>query len=102
MSWILKDISCLSQITHLTKCQNAKELKESSSDEAVSAMNDTSANITSVVGSNETEALDITKRHPGKLFDLEGAITSSLIITEPITWSRLKIVYSFEYDGTSR
>lgn len=40
--------------------------------------------------------------HPGKLFDIENPMTSGLIITEPITWSRLKVVYSFEYDGTLR
>ena len=37
---------------------------------------------------------------PGKLLEAEPAVTSVLIITEPLTWSRLKVVYSFEYDGT--
>ena len=42
------------------------------------------------------------KGHPGKLYDAENLMTTGLIITEPITWSRLKVVYSFEYDGTLR
>ena len=41
-------------------------------------------------------------RHPGNLYEAEDTMTSGLIITEPITWSRLKVVYSFEYDGTIR
>lgn len=41
-------------------------------------------------------------RHPGNLYKAEDTLTTGLIITEPITWSRLKVVYSFEYDGTLR
>ena len=45
---------------------------------------------------------DERNRQPGKLYEAENLMTTGLIITEPITWSRLKVVYSFEYDGTLR
>eukprot|EP00794_Sanderia_malayensis_P003605 gene3605-4114_t len=48
------------------------------------------------------DAIPSTESQPGKLLDTDSPLTSVLIITEPLTWSRLKVVYSFEYDSSFR
>eukprot|EP00795_Rhopilema_esculentum_P014458 gene14458-5520_t len=72
-----------SQVTHLTK--SGSNESKSLQDVLPSGAETTSSTIPS---------------SSGKLFDAESPLTAALIITEPITWSRLKVVYSFEYDRT--
>ena len=82
------------QVTHLTKTTFwDKRATSMDTSDSFNFRDRTSERL--VIGSERTG-------HPGKLYDSEDLMTTGLIITEPITWSRLKVVYSFEYDGTLR